>query len=803
MALIDQVKQICTRLKDHGWGDLFLQHGLDITANDLESALLEELTTINRKIKGFEDFALEGKRGIEPGHPARSLLYHALASSNVQTGVNNSELTTFPTLAELEIVENYVYGIKPPTLSEICKRAKGNLAIVVFATEYRPAPETVHKKHADVCFSRTGVARVGTVEPLYQSKNRGFLSSVDNDEYAFRVLPAHYSAYLAVQQKGAEKEFGPMRFRTGTDIDEDDNDSLGTRKSDKERLFWVPIHKLFSGTECIKENAETPLELQVSLEAYHVNEKLRRIHLALEERKKTAWKEEDIKKPPFIFEDGIAEWSNNSEFGNNLLVPVPHSKLVEKAYYNGRPLTFTVPKSDNDDENFKERIKFGNFSSSLSIESSSESGNHRRPAPEYVHVRHEVLDDGTIKNHNELENIISTIQEGEYKALHYIDYTGDGWIRATCEKLTNLEFTCPETNYKLSGNYAAYSIVTAVDFFPNCDQRELMDWDENRFQSNKDNIWNRNIKPYTLSDNRIAVNIELKNANFDISDVTMTAIVSLPYEKIPEFTTMDVSTTMRHSYLPDAASGIFSPGWDVSFDRTETTDEVFLAAYGLGSPFPEDAKLCAALSTFWPAVAPDAARTFESSEDTSYQDIWPYPTVSPLTDEEIGQVGGLPWDGVNGPYIFSDSDGSIIEYPAMEYVDYVENTLENKFSLSLTSQIDVEEYKNRVMAMFYAYKALNIIGKAKALWGVLSFQKITSPDQIQSITGMTIQGSVYYFIIYRKGKKYKKSEKTRNQQDFKKVLVETQEKVSILVNEEYVWFKHENSEWEQKNINEL
>ena len=27
-----------------------------------------------------------------------------------------------------------------------------------------------------------------------------------------------------------------------------------------------------------------------------------------------------------------------------------------------------------------------------------------------------------------------------------------------------------------------------------------------------------------------------------------------------------------------------------------------LAAYGLGSPFPEDSKLCAALSSFWPAV---------------------------------------------------------------------------------------------------------------------------------------------------------------------------------------------------------
>ena len=36
MALKDEVKKICNRLAPHGWHDLLLKHGLDITADNLE-----------------------------------------------------------------------------------------------------------------------------------------------------------------------------------------------------------------------------------------------------------------------------------------------------------------------------------------------------------------------------------------------------------------------------------------------------------------------------------------------------------------------------------------------------------------------------------------------------------------------------------------------------------------------------------------------------------------------------------------------------------------------------------------------
>ena len=60
------------------------------------------------------------------------------------------------------------------------------------------------------------------------------------------------------------------------------------------------------------------------------------------------------------------------------------------------------------------------------------------------------------------------------------------------------------------------------------------------------------------------------------------------------------------TFLSDGCSDVFAPGWDVTF--AEQGDTRFYATFGLGSPFPEDVKLCAAANAFWPAASPDAAR---------------------------------------------------------------------------------------------------------------------------------------------------------------------------------------------------
>ena len=104
--------------------------------------------------------------------------------------------------------------------------------------------------------------RVGTDQPLYDEQRRGFLPFVTDKEHAFRVLPARYSAYVSVQLNGEGNQeiFGPAR-----------PDDL-----DKDRQFWVPIHKLFNGTECIRD-----LNLNIIFSSHHINEKIKRIHLEL------------------------------------------------------------------------------------------------------------------------------------------------------------------------------------------------------------------------------------------------------------------------------------------------------------------------------------------------------------------------------------------------------------------------------------------------------------------------------------------------------------------------------------------
>lgn len=744
MSLIAEVTKICKRLANHGWKELLKEHGLDITAKDLEKELLRELPKINRKITGFQDFALEGKRGIEPGNPSRSLLFHALASPNVTVGARGNKLSKFPTLAEIDTVENFVYGVHPPSINDLTIRARGlksqlterAMAIVVFATEYRPGTESVHRKHADVCFSRTGVARVGTTTALYDGRIRGFLPFDKNNDHAIRVLPARYSAYLAVQLNGNNDLFGPMRYDS-----RDHND--GARK------FWVPLHKLFNGPECIQG-----FDLNIALEAHHVNEKIRRIHMEFRRRRihDNVLDDANLEEPPFKFTRGIAELSNDAKFGSGIVIPEAHNPLIEPAMYKGKRLSYFVPPNSN------------LFESSLYI---GDEADHRH-APEFIHIRHKVLQDNTIEDLNNSTNVEEAILEGNYRAQHYLDFTGDGWIQASCPELTT-DFPRPPI--------PAYSLVTAPDFFPNCDQGEILEWWLDQVpKAIREKLWYEG-QPFTLSDTRLAPNLELRDdgANFRPEDDTVTAIISLPIEGHIEKTSLKVAQTMRHTYLPDGASGEFAPGWDVSKDRTMNVEH--LAAYGLGSPFPEDSKLCAALAAYWPAVAPDAGRSF-------YQ---MYPTVSPLTDQEIGQVDGLPWDGVSGPKIVKFEGKSFVEYYKNVYVDYVENSLKNRFTLKLTGKVDTNKYKSRILAMARAYQASGILKtplgenseKVKTEWPVLSFREISTTDaelkEAEKQTGLKLQGELYRIEIY-----HKKSARD-HKNDPKKVYVSMQGKMLFLV----------------------
>jgi hypothetical protein len=635
MKLIEQVRRVCVRLADEGWSQLLAAHGLNIEASDLAAELARPLPGINRGLKGFEDFSVEGLRGVEPGRPQESLLFHALAGPNVLLDVDGNPLRAFPTLRELEIVEDYVFSAAQRSIDDI-RSMVGNtpLEIVVFAFEYRSASETCSRLQADVVFARTGVARTGTLEPLYDARRRGFLPESEADPFAIRVLPARYAAYLATRDRGSERHHRPMRAQPG----------------DSSREFWIPVHKLFPGRECLRD-----ITLGVEYAAFHLNEKIRRTHVRLGVKVPPT-------TPPYRFSTGIASLASSSKFGRGVLVPDPHQRLVEPARTKaGKLVTYRVPKNGKN--------TFAAFEAG--------TDKHYRPYPEYVHARTEVRNGELIDLNEDATHpdVRARVAEGGYDALHYVDHTGDGYVQV---KVTGLGGAgIPPTAH------AAYSLVTAPDFFPTCDQRELTEWTSSNAISAtlQRAIWS--VAPETLCDQRFAANLQLPGSPFQADEVTMTALV--PLFGPPPLSRAEPPRTesLRHAHLPDDAAGVFEPGWDVSVDRLPTPPHTpHLAAYGLGSPFPEDVILCSALSAFWPAVAPDATRTMSPPPSRDLRS-----TTVPLTDEEIGRDGNLPWDGIRGPEVIFIAGDPVADYADFLHSDYVRSAIEGKFTMRLTARI--------------------------------------------------------------------------------------------------------------------
>lgn len=707
MALIDEVKAICGRLAGKEWGDVFARHGLNLAAGDLEKELERKLPRIDRTVPGFEDFTLEGIRAIEPGSPARSLLYHALASPEVTRDACGQELTFFPTLAELDTIENYLWARRFISLTRLIKETAGApVAVVVFASEYRPAPATVHRKHADKCFSRTGVARVGNAGHYYQPSTRGFLPfRLDDPNDTIRVLPARYAAYLAMRSKGRKSRFGPMRGRP----------------RDEELQFWVPIHKLFDGPECLSGLREP---LRVLLRAHHVNEKIRRIHLFLRKRGyETEWTDEDLEQPPFFCTDDIAHWSAAGDLGPGVLMPVAHQALVGRARYKNAWLTFQVPKALQAGAMQPSRRgspgDLQTYSSSLQFRASDYGPRH---APEFVHARQRVVE-GHLQNLNDENDVAAVVEAGGYKALHHQDFTGDGWV----------DCVCPTLDEAVERPVPAYSLVAAPSFFPYWGPRDLLEWTAQAPEVQGKKIWP--TRPSPLSDLRKPANLELAPGRpsagnppvFEADDRTVTAIVSLPLGNRADTAAPSGEPVRRASFLPDHASAEFSPGWEVSFDHTHGTDH--LVNYGLGSPFPEDVKLCAALSAFWPPTCPDTTRVFQPLAIPE-EDKWH--TVVPFTDDEIANRR-KSWDGVAGPCF--DPGKGIIEFASFAHVDYVERALKNHLSLGVTARLDFAEYRARVelmerayVAVYRALKKKQPLAAVKDKWNVLSFRRVQPGD---------------------------------------------------------------------------
>ena len=721
--LIDDVRGILQRLAPQGWSQLLRHHGLDPEAPDLAAELGKELPGIDRNAEGFQDFAPGASRGIEPGSPARSLLYHALASPAVRQQPDGSALGDFPTVAEIETVENYVYAARAARLQDLTDEARalatrlgltlsGDLAIVLFAQEYRPAQDAVHGVQADMAYARTGISRAGTLAPHYRPETRGFWPSSPTD--GIHVIPCRWTPYisaLVTTRPGALADtagFGPMRPQRGDD-----------------RLqFWVPLHKLFDGPECLA--GET---LSLQWESHHENTKIARVHqffdaMGAASHVGTA----DLTSAPYRLVEGIAELVlGTSDLGAAGLVPTPHNSLVEIARRaDNRPLTFRVPAAASNGFG-----SIGLFSSSLELRSRATG----RFAPEYVHIRHVVQSDGSLVSLNDDRNMMGRLRAPNFEAVHYADFTGAGYVTLRQTGLSrNLEIV------------PAFSIVAAPDFYPAVDQRAVADWTD-RVDPALRRFIRWGAEPAPLSDTRFYPDPNITHQGAQIFDPgdsraagqTVSAVVTdLDAERTRAAAAAGLRSGSfeRCHVLPDAAAGVFAPGWAISDDTTGNVRH--LAAYGLGSPFPEDAKLCAALSAFWPAVAPDTTRTFQPRRDS----------IAPMTDEEI--AGREPWDGIAG--IGLDQQGTRVEYPAFDFADYVESAVANGFTLKVTSNVDFDEYTRRVLATAIVRRqAGDHFGLAGGAFVMASFRKLDAADsmigEVNRQTGQRFSGDIYAFTL--------------------------------------------------------
>lgn len=724
--LIDQLQTLCQRLSGEGWQALLQSvAGLNInqpSAGELATELARPLDPINRTLPGFEDFNPAGKRGITPGNPSASLLYHALASPGVQR-----KTLTYPTLADLDLVENYIFAKKNAELDTYRILADGRpLGVVTFAYDYRPASETVQGAYADWVLSRTGVQRVGNQSPAYVPAVRAFVPWKEGDSPStVRVMPARYAAFLAVKLQGNDTllgQFGPLdKGMIGRVLR---NQTLfrmlpGPHQEapkDDEIEFWVPLHKLFPGDECLIDFSGGD-SLTVDFEVEHRNMKLQRQWRQLASVGYPLDLETyDVNDVPFIRDEELATRSTTATDGPCLVVPTPHTAFNAQAKVNGTsdPLPFPVKRGydafvkdiTGDDE------AYGWFWTSFYIPTEGDA--HR--APEYVNVRGKLTSTGVVDLNATQADLADYLETHAFDAESFEDYSADGWVYPEIPQLMSA-IDPPDF-------VSAYSLVTAPAFFPYVRQRELMEWSVDRFADPSTEwakVWN--VLPVALCHDRIAPNVELQNSGFEIEDVSVSAIVSLLAPAAPVLQTASAVRPLRTSFLPDAAAGTYAPGWETSYDR-DPMGEPFLAAYGLGSPFAEDAMICSALGTFWPGPAPDTSRLFPAMS---------YRTEAPLTDTEVGVPNATTsWDGVPAP-IFDD-DGVSILFMNPDYVDY---TRDATLRVQPFMAIDTKEFTGRVTSMYNALSAVGVKPNKETVvayrrdalaWRVLLFRRIEPSD---------------------------------------------------------------------------
>lgn len=769
MNLLARLKAEVLDPLSRSWGPLFSKHGLDISKSlSLLDMELERTLPVDRTVSGFEDFALGAYRAIEPGRPGMSLLYHALASPGVIPSETNAE---FPTLEQLDIVENFIYS-----------RARARIdmfndpVVTIFAYQYRQRDRTTHRAHADLAFSRTGVARVGNESAKYVPICRGFdpRPSVNR---GFRVLPARYAAFIA-ERRPQSPNGSVMR----------------AVNSDSDLNFLFPVHKLFAGDEClfkIDENGETvPINLpKIRFVERHVCEKLARIHNPADNLgyiPPLSTPAFDLKTAPFIRDSQVTtDLVEMSAVGSSVLIEPIAQPLISVAQQlvagKQEVARFVVPAPAT------VHGRKNRYWSTFEISANGDS----RAAPEYVNIRTEVRNEAAGVVLVDLNQMASgdfedKIGTGGYEAAHFIDNSCDGAI--------SIE---PIADFGAIPIAPAYSLVTAIDYFPGVDQVQIEEWLERRSgrsigmadipeqfpqggpQPMSDGRFEWSVALAELAHTRQLPNCALPHpvrvgeTAFSLADptnYTATAVVGSPPAGGSVGTTFSVSS-FTPTWLPDAASDVFAPGWDVS--QHQSYNQNMYVAYGLGSPFPEDAKLCAALNSFWPAVAPDSARTYGWRPPAPWSKKGnPLTTSIPLTDAELGYIAEHPrvianevnsapgWDGDYGPYIVTIAGARFIDASNPLRADQTRAALEGRLGFSGLDAVNATDFIRRMEALRWCRKNIDANGFDIAAGWLITFEVVNDWASWGSMIwrkadpSLVGPGMIFLFALTLHGKEY-------------------------------------------------
>ncbi len=754
-------------MQEQGW-QAFLKKelGIDVALlggdlNDL-SQPLPDIESITRKA-GIEDFG--GDKLIEPGSPSLSLLYHILASPRVKS----SHIKAYPALTQLDDIENYIYAFVDVGRYPYQAGGQSNIFLAVLAYEYRPAYKVPPldfwkrdgKTFAKMVYSRCGIARTGTHADHYDAENRSFtnLPAEEGAEKAVAVMPARYGLFLVELVDANSSELQIMNQQSA------ESTNLGPR------YFINPIRKIGNSAE-----------VEVEFGEFHINEKLQKITTYSYEGVGFTFDDDlNFNRPPFIrisssnslgkklpMHATDQEMVKLTQAGSSVLLSSVPGDLIREARQYGRQISFKITGAwDKKGNRRYSALKMPNEAGSDAVNfviadiigrKRRETTAFKEPkiAPLFANIKFEVDDNNEVKHIDGLSYSGSKFEEkinqGEYRALLFEDSICDGCVSARIIHKGDSKNMALERQI-----LPAFSLVTAPDFFPYADSNDIRAYYQSLPDVNTDQDFleggSMNLSGIRQRGNPMLIDPFTQKQAFadsweeDKSFDTLTAVIGAGSRMTAgrEGDAFQFNFQRKYratSFLPDTGTGVFFPGWDVTYSGDPKNP--YFATYGLGSPFPEDMKLCAAANGMWPVTSPDAGRTFQGSLEPLYLGRKPN-TAIPLMDREIGLNRHSPyvkdhrekesygWDGEQGPYL-EVRDGTImINYTDINRADYLQNLLDPKigFDMSQLRNLESSELIHRMDCQRKLIKEIDhkAVWKTK-LW-LVAAAKVTDWSKVQ------------------------------------------------------------------------